>query len=82
MLGPKSKIFDQESLSSKENKEILMMNDRSTKSAKIVLSKKIFNIKNQKKKKKKKITDEYQFSGQFFVKNIFFLVSIFEPLCS
>ena len=46
----KSRIFDQESLTKNKKKEIqkvLMMNDSSTKSAKIVLSKSIFYVKNQ-----------------------------------
>ena len=53
---------------------------RASKSAKIVLSKSIFYVKNQPNFFKKKFIEEYQFRRTFFVKNIFFLDSVFEPL--
>ena len=59
---------------------MLMIYD-SSKSAKIVLSKTIFNVKNQLNFFKKVFFKEYQFKRPFFGKSIsFFLNSIFEPL--
>ena len=53
----------------------------SSKSAKIVLSKTIFNVKNQLNFFQKKVFfKEYQFRKPFFGKTILFLDSIFEPL--
>ena len=48
--------------------KILLMNDSSLKSAKIVLSKSIFDIINQRKFKKKNLIEEYQFRRPFFAK--------------
>ena len=50
----------------------LSMNYRSSKSAKIVLSKSIFDVNNQLNFFEKKIISEYQFRRPLFGKNMFF----------